>query len=160
MFRKLLTVGTLVAVIFTVCSSAFASGIKHGNLLIQHPTIRATTPGAKVGAGYVSIKNNGSTTERLFGGTAAFAGKTEIHEMKMESQVMKMRPLKNGLEIPPGETAHLAPGGLHIMFMMLKEPLVEGEERVVSLNFEKAGNLNLEFSVKSIGDTMKLKHKN
>jgi hypothetical protein len=73
---------------------------------------------------------------------------------------MKMQPLKNGLEIPPGETAHLAPSGLHIMFMMLKEPLVEGQERAVSLNFEKAGKIDLEFSVKSIGDTMKLKHKN
>jgi copper(I)-binding protein len=156
MFRKLLTT-TLVVMLLGLCSGAIAGGITHGDLMIQHPTIRATAPGAKVGAGYLTITNNGQTADRLIGGTAAFAGKTEIHEMKIDNEVMKMRRLENGVEVGPGETVHLAPGGEHIMFMMLKEPLTVGERRSTSLNFESAGKIDIMFDVKSIGDTMKMK---
>ena len=71
--------------------------------------------------------------------------------MKMDDGVMIMRPMADGIEIPAGETVELKPGGLHIMFMALKEQLVEGETRKAKLVFEKAGEIEVEFSVEKIG---------
>ena len=76
---------------------------------------------------------------------------------EMVNEVMKMRQLPNGIEIKPGASAVLAPGGDHIMFMKLDDALKEGETRPVMLEFEKAGKVTLSFQVKSIADTMKLK---
>ena len=149
---------TLTATLFVAMTSLVsAMEMKVGDLTIHHPTIRATAPGAKVAAGYVEITNNGSAVERIVGGQAEFAGKVELHEMKMVNEVMKMRQLPNGIEIKPGESAVLAPGGDHIMFMKLDGALKEGETRPVMLEFENAGKVTLSFMVKSIADTMKLK---
>ena len=76
----------------------------------------------------------------------------------MVNQVMKMRPLANGVDIPAGATVKLMPGGNHIMFMMLKKPLKEGEQSTAKLIFERAGEKEFTFAVKSIADTMKMKH--
>jgi copper(I)-binding protein len=71
--------------------------------------------------------------------------------MKMEQGVMKMRPLAAGLEIRPGETVELKPGSYHVMFMALKEPLEKGQRKTVTLEFEKAGKIDIEFAVEAIG---------
>ena len=155
MYKKLLIAA---AVLCTLAAHATAETVTIGNLKIDSPTLRATAPGANVGAGYLSITNMGTATERLTGGDASFAGKVEIHEMKMENQVMRMKHLADGLEIPAGKTAILAPGGNHVMFMQLKEPLMEGENQPVSLIFENAGKIDLNFEVKSIAATMKMKN--
>ena len=155
MFKKLL-LGT--ALFAAMASTALAEQTLFGDLTIKHPTLRATAPGAKVGAGYITIINNGGTADRLVGGTADFAGRVELHEMKMVDQVMKMRPLSNGVDIPPGATVNLKPGGNHIMFMLLKKPLKEGEQPKAKLVFEKAGEKEILFTVKSIADTLKMKH--
>lgn len=124
---------------------------KVGSLEISHPTVRATPPNAPVSGGYLTIKNTGSDADRLIGGSAAFAGKVEVHEMKMDGDVMKMREVEGGLEIPAGGEVVLKPGGLHIMFMKLSERMTEGEKRMVTLEFEKAGTVELEFAVKDVG---------
>lgn len=121
-----------------------------GDLKIMSPIIRATPPNAPVSAGYMMIQNNGSETDRLIGGTAAFAGKVEVHEMKMEGDVMKMRRIDGGLEIPAGGEVTLKSGGLHVMFMKLAEQMVEGETRKISLEFEKAGSVEFELPVKKV----------
>lgn len=128
------------------------------DIAAMHPTIRATVPGAKVGAGYVTIHNKGSSADRLIAIEAPFAKRTELHEMKMVEQVMKMSPLSNGIAAPAGAMIKLEPGGNHIMFMGLEGPLKEGEERTATLVFEKAGRMELTFKVKSLADTMKPKH--
>jgi copper(I)-binding protein len=63
--------------------------------------------------------------------------------MAMQGDVMKMRHLADGLEIPAGETVVLAPGGFHIMFMGLKQAFVEGKTVAVTLTFEKAGSVEV-----------------
>ena len=63
----------------------------------------------------------------------------EIHEMAMDNAVMTMRALPDGVEIKPGETLTFKPGGLHLMLMGLKKPLVQGTDVHVTLNFAKAG---------------------
>jgi len=155
MSKKLLLGAALFAAMAT---SAPAEGIKFGDLMIMQPTLRATAPGAKVGAGYVSITNNGTVAERLVGGGAEFAGKLEVHEMKMENQVMKMKQLADGLKIPAGATVNLKPGGNHLMFMQLKTALKAGDHHKAVLVFEKSGRREFTFTVKSIADTLKMKH--
>ncbi len=155
MTHKLL-IGAALSVLLTTPS--LADSIRIGDLMIHNPVARETAPGAKVGAGYLMIKNVGSQSERLLGGTAGFAGKVEVHTMKMENQVMKMQRLANGLEIPPNTTVKLVPGGNHIMFMRLHEQLKSGDKRKATLNFATAGEVQVTFDVKSIAQTMKLKH--
>ena len=96
------------AIALAVANSAYAEGLTVGSLTIENPAIRATVPGAKVAGGYMTITNNGTADERLTGGDASFARKTEIHEMKMEGEVMKMQAIQGGLVIPAGETVRLA----------------------------------------------------
>src|SRR5262245_45104528 len=99
-----------------------------GPLKIGHPWARATPKGAAVAGGYLKITNTGTTSDRLIGGTAAFAGRFEIHEMSEQGGVMKMRHLPNGIEIKPGETVEFKPGSFHVMFMDLKQPLVKDQK--------------------------------
>lgn len=119
------------------------------DITLEHAWSRATSPGAKVGAGYVMIKNAGTAADRLVSATAEVAGKVEIHEMKMVDGVMKMRPI-NGLDIPAGKNVELKPGGFHIMFEQLKQPLKAGDTVKGSLTFEKAGTLPIEYKVEAM----------
>jgi len=132
-------------------TSAFADDYTLGPLQIGQPWSRATPKGADTGAGYLTIKNTGTTPDRLVSVTLSDATKVQIHQMTMDNGVMKMRELADGLEIKPGETVELKPGGFHIMFMGLKAPLSKGEMVSGSLTFEKAGTVNVEFAVQSTG---------
>ncbi|MGQ0456686.1 MAG: DUF1775 domain-containing protein [Hyphomicrobium sp.] len=129
------------------------TAIKAGALTIESPWLRATPGGATVGAGYVKITNTGSEADRLTGGDFAIAGRVEVHEMKMDGDVMKMRALPDGLVIKPGETIALAPGGAHLMLMDLKGPIAPGPPVKGKLTFEKAGVVEVEFAVAPIGAT-------
>lgn len=128
---------------------AAAAEITVGNLLIAGGFTRATLPNAPVGGGYVTITNTGSEADRLVGAASPVAGVTQIHEMKMEGDLMKMNEVPEGVEIPAGATVTLKPGGLHIMFMQLQQPLVEGTTVPLTLTFEKAGSVEVELSVES-----------
>jgi periplasmic copper chaperone A len=130
---------------------ARAQEVKAGDLVITQAWSRATPGGAKIGGGYLTIENKGSTPDRLIGGSGDIAGKIEVHEMSMNSGVMTMRPLDNGLTIEPGKTVKLAPGGFHLMLFDLKRPLKQGDKVPVTLEFEKAGKVPLSLNVQSIG---------
>lgn len=132
-------------------SSAFAHGYKIGDLEIGHPWTRATPKGAAVGGGYLTIKNTGTSPDRLISGSSEVSGRFEVHEMSTNNGVMKMRLLKDGLEIKPGETVKLAPGGFHIMMLDLKRPIKEGERVKGTLVFEKAGKVDVEYVAVPIG---------
>jgi len=134
-----------------VSAQATANVFKTGSLTVEAPWARATPGGAKVAGGYLKITNNGKETDRLIGGSVPFAGRFEIHEMAMDGGVMKMRELTSGLEIKPGETVELKPGGYHLMFMQLKDGLKEGERVKGTLVFEKAGQLDIEYRVGPLG---------
>jgi copper(I)-binding protein len=71
--------------------------------------------------------------------------------MSMDGDVMRMKPVDGGLEIKPGASVELKPGGTHLMFMDLKEPLKEGQSVKGTLQFEKAGTVNVEFAVRGMG---------
>jgi hypothetical protein len=146
---------TFVLAIAVALSAAAAHAHEYtaGALKIGHPWARATPKGAAVAGGYLKITNNGKEADRLIGGTAAFAGRFEIHEMSEEGGVMRMRHLPKGIEIKPGETVELKPGSYHLMFMELKQPLVKDQKPRPkgTLVFEKAGTIEVEYAVEAIG---------
>ncbi|MFI5033345.1 MAG: copper chaperone PCu(A)C [Reyranellales bacterium] len=136
-----------------VAAPAVAHDYKLGALEIDQPWARATPPTAPTGGGYLSVKNTGTTPDRLMSASSPAAGAVQVHQMKMEGSIMRMRELDGPLEIKPGETVTLAPGGLHLMMLGLKEPLKQGENVPLTLVFEKAGKVDVELAVVAMGAT-------
>jgi hypothetical protein len=138
-----------------LCLSLGGAALAHdyaaGPLKIGHPWTRATPSGAKVAGGYLVIRNTGSAADRLIGGSIEIAGKVELHEMALKDGIMTMRPQPGGLEIAPGATLEFKPGGYHIMFVALKRQLKQGERVKGTLTFEKAGSVEVEYAVESVG---------
>lgn len=133
--------------------------LKVGDLVVASPWTRATPGGAKIAGGYLRITNNGNAADRLINVVSAGADRVEIHEMSMTDGVMKMRPLPDGLTVKPGETVELKPGGFHMMFMDIKQPLKQGDTLKATLTFEKAGKLDVSFDVNAMGATSEPSHK-
>jgi periplasmic copper chaperone A len=141
-----------LALLFAMSHSLWAHEFKAGDIEIVHPWSRAIPAGAKVAAGYLTLKNDGSAADRLVSVTSEIAGKSEIHEMAVDANgVMTMRPVPNGVEIPAGGEVDLKPGSYHIMFMDLKQAPKQGESFKGTLTFEKAGTVDVEFSVGDMG---------
>jgi periplasmic copper chaperone A len=132
-------------------ATAYARDYKAGSLDIADPWSRATPKGASVAAGYMKITNTGTAPDRLISGSSDVAPTFEVHEMTMDNGVAKMRPVKGGLEIKPGETVELKPGSFHVMFVGLKKPLESGEHIKATLVFEKTGKVNVEYDVRATG---------
>ena len=148
MFIRLLSL-TAAAAVFA--APAWAADYKVGSLEVDQPWTRATPPTAKAGGGFVTITNKGTTPDRLMSARSTVSDKVEVHEVRMENNVMKMRELEKGLEIPAGATVMLKPGGYHIMFMGLKAPFAKDTKVPVTLVFEKAGSLDVELAVEALG---------
>jgi periplasmic copper chaperone A len=151
MIRISRVMGAALLAVAACITPASAQQIKVGNLQIEHPWSRATPAGAKVGAGYLVIKNIGTTPDRLVGGSTAVAAKVEIYEMTMKDNVATMRPTSGGLPIEPGKTVTFAPGSYHLMFVDLKSPLKQGQKVTATLEFEKAGKVDVTFDVQAVG---------
>ncbi len=134
-------------------SPALANDYKVAALEVAHPWARATPPSAPAGGGFLTITNTGSTPDRLVSARSPVANLVQVHEMKMDGSVMRMREVENGLEIPAGKSVTLAPGGYHLMMMGLKAPLKQGTQVPVTLVFEKAGPLDVELNVEGLGAT-------
>ena len=147
-FIKSTAISTLMTIILGI-------GVVHAysseTIVVENPFSRATPGGAKIGVGYMTITNKGTTADRLVSASSPSAAAVEIHEMKMDDGVMRMRELAAGLPIEAGKSALLAPGGYHLMLMGLKAPLKEGEKVPVTLTFEKAGKVDIALDVMGIG---------
>jgi periplasmic copper chaperone A len=127
--------------------SAAAHKYRTGNLEIVHPWSRAMPMGAKVGAGYVLIKNNGADADRLIAVTSEICVKAELHMSVVKDNVASMHALPDGVVIPAQATAEFDPGGMHIMLFGLRKPLKEGEFFKGTFTFEKAGKIEVRFAV-------------
>lgn len=97
---------------------------------------RATVPGQKVSGAYMNIQSD--TDARLVSATSAAVPRVEVHEMKMEGDVMRMREVKF-IDLPGGKAVSLEPGGYHIMLMNLKQPIKAGEIVPIVLTIESGG---------------------
>jgi periplasmic copper chaperone A len=141
----------LAAVLSVVALPVSAQQFKAGDITIDRAWSRATPKGAAVGVGYFVIHNHGATADKLTGGSADFAAGVSVHEMTKDNGVMRMRELTSGLEIPANGEIALSPGGYHIMFTGLKQPLEKGASVKASLTFEHAGTIAVEFVVGGVG---------
>ena len=148
----------LAAILALLANAASAREYKAGSLEIKNPWARATPKGAAVAGGYMTIINRGTTADRLIGGSSPVAGKFEMHEMKVEQGVMRMRPLTQGLEIKPGATVEFRPGSYHLMFLQLKAPFEQGKNVKGTLVFEKAGTVEVEYAIEAIGASPAAEH--
>lgn len=115
-----------------------------GDLTIAHPVSYPTT--GMTGAGYMEITNTGELTEQLVFVSGPFA-RGEMHESRMDDDGMMRMERQDVIEIAPGETVTLQPGGLHVMFMGLSGPLEIGDEIPATLVFERAGEIEVVFEV-------------
>lgn len=123
-----------------------------GTIIVEAPWSRATPGGAKVAGGYMRITNTGSEPDRLVGGSTVVAERFEVHRSSITDGIARMEPVTGGLEIAPGQTVELKPGGsLHAMFVDLRQGLKPGDTVMGMLVFEKAGALKIKYHVGGIG---------
>jgi copper(I)-binding protein len=141
-------IALLAAVLLS--GAAIAQDYQLKMLRVSNPFARATPPGAKVAGAFMSIENQGKEADRLVSASSPVAGLVEIHEMAMGGGMMKMRAIK-GIEVKPGATVVLKPGGYHVMLEDLKRPLKQGEQIPVQLMFEKAGTVEIKVKVEPMG---------
>ena len=134
-----------------VATTASAADYDVGTIHIAQPWARATPKGASAGAAYLTITNKGTAPDRVSCVSSDDSAKCQIHTMTMDNGVMKMRPVEGGLEIKPGQTVTLKPGGLHVMLVELKHPLEQGKAAEATLQFEKAGTVKVAFPVLALG---------
>lgn len=146
----ILRAGLVGAAFVLIGGVAAAETYSAGGLQIGNPWTRATPKGSTVTAGYLTITNKGTQADRLIGGSAVPASRFEVHDTVIENGVGRMRQLTS-LEIKPGETVTLKPGGMHVMLMGLKQPLSKGQKVKGTLVFEKAGTVAVEFTVQAVG---------
>lgn len=109
----------------TLVAPALADGVK-----IENAWVRATAPGQKVAGGFMDLTADADMA--LVGGDSPASKSLELHIMKMDGGVMEMRQVKE-IALPKGQTVKLEPGGLHIMFIGIKKPLMAGDKTPLTL---------------------------
>ena len=125
---------TFLAVITTFTSLAFAQA-PSAMVEVKDAWVRSTVPGQKGTGAFMKITAKDGV--RLVGVSSPAAGVGEVHEMKMEGDIMKMRALSS-LDLPAGKAIELKPGGYHIMLMDLKQPMVKDSKVPLTLLFKDA----------------------
>src|SRR5690606_22784808 len=125
----------IAATSLTALFLSLAATVAHAEVTIADAWARATVPQQKSSGAFMTLTASEDT--RLVGVSSTAAGIAEIHEMKMEGNVMKMRPIE-ALALPAGQAVELRPGGYHLMLMQLPQPLEAGTTIPVSLSFEDA----------------------
>ena len=123
-----------------------------GNMMVTAVWSPATPGGATTGAVYATIMNHGNQPDTLIGGSTPAAGKLEIHQMTRTNGVMSMRPVSTGIPVAAGGIVTLGPqADYHVMLSGLKQPLKTGTRVPLTLNFAKAGPVQVEITVEAIG---------
>lgn len=157
-FEKKIIEIVFAALLIEISTNSFAHGFQAGDLYIKHPYSVPSVSASKNGVVYFKgIVNNGKVADQLLSAKSTVADKVEIHEMKMEGDVMKMRAL-NSIEIPAGTEVSFAKGnvnGYHVMLMGLKKPLNDGDKFSVWLTFKRAGEVEVEVWVQAPKDAGK-----
>ncbi|HEX6692828.1 MAG TPA: copper chaperone PCu(A)C [Burkholderiales bacterium] len=126
----------------------------HAQVEIEAPWARATAPGAKVGAGYFTIRNKSDKADRLVGASSAAAARVETHVVEKQGDVMRMREVK-GYDVPARGSFELKPGGPHLMLVDVKRQLKAGEKVPIVLRFQNAGEVKAELEVRPLGGAPK-----
>ena len=113
---------------------------------VRDAWVRAAVPGQSGTGAFLTVQ--APQGAKLVAVKSAVAGVVEIHEMKLENDVMKMRAIP-ALELPAGEQVKLAPGGLHLMMMDLKQPITAGQTLNFTLTLEDANGKRRERQIEA-----------
>ena len=138
----------LVMAVLSGCQSAQAAQADGPKIVTSEAWGRPSPKMAGAAAIYVVIENQGNQADRLVGAASQAAKAVEVHESFMENNVMMMRPVEGGIEIPAAGKVELKPGGFHIMLIDLVEPLTAGSKIKVTLKFEKSGEIELDVEIR------------
>ena len=133
-----------------VAGFAVAASAQQSTIAVTDAWARATPQGAKTGAAYVTVANQGSVPDKLVSASTPVAAEAQLHTMTEDNGVMKMRPV-SAIDLKPGASVTLKPGGMHLMMMDLKQPLKEGDSFPLALTFEKAGKIDTSVKVQKAG---------
>lgn len=137
----------LLAIISAAC--LLAPGLPFAQtqaIAIENAWVRTAVPGQTATGAFMTITHKDGG--RLVRGVSAMAGVTEIHEMKMEGDIMKMRALPQGVDLPAGQAVNLAPGGYHIMLMDLKGALPKDSVVPITLWFKDTKGVESQLDLK------------
>lgn len=144
MFRPLFLASALVWAMLLTIAPAFAQ-----NPMVSDAWARASPGAVKNGAAFMTLKSHGEA-DRLVSASAPVSAVVELHTHINDNGVMRMRQI-SGIDLPAGETVILKPGGLHVMLIGLKAPLMEGESFPLTLTFEKTGSFTVQVPIKKVG---------
>jgi hypothetical protein len=133
--------------LFAAAALALAASLVAAQVKVEGAWARPTVPGQQAGGGYLTLTS--PVADKLLGGSTIAAERFELHSMVMKGDVMEMREVEGGVDLPAGRKVEFKPGGLHVMFMGLKAPLKVGTKVPVTLNLQKGGELKVEFEVTS-----------
>ncbi len=111
-----------------------ASHVAAQSITVTNPWVRATVQGQKATGAFMTVTSKENA--KLVAVSSPVANVVEIHEMKMDKDVMKMAALPNGLDLPAGKAVDLKPGSYHIMLMDLKLPLTKEVVVPLTLTFQ------------------------
>lgn len=139
----------LVVAGLSLTLSSLEARAESANLEVSGGFLRASPGMAKIGAGFVTITSR-ADADRLLGFRSPACARPELHTHVMDNGMMRMRQVE-AIKVPAGGSTVLGPGGLHLMFIDLTAPLVEGEEVPVTLIFEQAGEIEITLPVKAAG---------
>lgn len=146
MFRSLITL--LAAGVLAAAAHAHQYSV--GSLVIGHPWSRPTVSGMPTGVAYLSITNRGPRQDTLIGASTPAAERVEFHRTSFESGMAHMRPV-GSLVVAPNSIIKAEPGGIHLMLVDLKAPLVEGTTVPLVLYFQSAGEITVQLKVEPLG---------
>jgi copper(I)-binding protein len=141
---------SILSLILLLAGQAHPQTSAHNTIVVDSPWARATPAGAKTGAAYVTLINNGNASDSLLSATTPVAEKVQFHSMSEENGVSHMREMQ-AVVVAPGARVTFSPGGMHIMVVGLKQPLKEGQTFQLSLTFEKAGKVDVTVPVAKVG---------
>ena len=144
--KKETAMNTKLFVRTLLISSLMVSGAWAQNVSVQSAWARATVQGQKATGVFMTL--TAKTDTRLVGVSTSVAGVAEVHEMKMDNNVMQMRALPDGLALPAGKAVALQPGGYHVMLMDLKLPLQKDTTIPLTLRFKDAKGVESSLDIK------------
>lgn len=149
--RHFLAAAALAMLALLPGQPATAADYQAGSLRVGQPWARATAPMAKAGAVFFPVTNAGSAPDTLIAAAGTIADRVELHTHVMENGVMRMGVVDGGVTLPAGATVTLAPGGLHVMLLGLRQPLVQGARFPLTLTFAQAGTVAVDVEVGAAG---------
>ena len=146
MTRFLLALGALF---WLGPANAWATTSSVGDMVVENPWARESAGMTRSAGAFLTLRNTGKSADQLVSVASPVAGTTMLHETVRGAGMMKMRHVPH-IDIGPGETVALQPGGLHVMLMKLGQPLLADTTFPLTLTFKNAGSVTIQVPVRAM----------